>query len=225
MSAAGGIAKPMWEKQPEPWITELVQNGAFFPALALIDPYQNFQLSPDGYFFGVNMAIKREVLFRLGGFNPHSFGDRLLGDGDSGLLRKLWLNGSHIGFIPSAKVHHHIPATRMTIDYLKHWSHNWGAADAYTKYSQGMPSTGRLLLDLLALLVLRVPKMFFVWMLHSGKRDPLSVHRIMYSSAWMRQDPIYLAIDIFEEVQRVCYVSRLAKQSACGLKSAIPNAD
>lgn len=187
MSAAGGVAKPMWEKSPESWITNLVRDGSFFPALALIDPYQNFQLSPDGYFFGVNMGIKRDVLFRLGGFNPDSFGDRLLGDGDSGLLRKLWLNGSHVGFIPAAKVSHHIPEKRMTIDYLKHWSHNWGAADAYTKYSQAMPSTSRLILDLLKLLITRVPKMLIVSMLHSGKRDPRSVHRIMSVSYTMEQ--------------------------------------
>lgn len=187
MSAAGGIAKPMWEKSPEPWLTELIQDGKFFPALALIDPYSDFQLSPDGYFFGVNMAIKRDVLFRLGGFNPDSFGDRLLGDGDSGLLRKLWLNGLHIGFIPEAKVHHHIPAHRMTISYLKHWSHNWGAADAYTKYSQAMPLTSRLVLDVLSLLIFRVPKIFFVWLLHGGKSDPLSIHRIMSASYSLEQ--------------------------------------
>jgi hypothetical protein len=70
----------------------------------------------------------------------------------------------------------------MTIDYLKHWSHNWGAADAYTKYSQAMPSTSRLIFDLLKLLVTRVPKMILVWILHSGKHDPLSVHRMMSAS-------------------------------------------
>ncbi|MCI0615526.1 glycosyltransferase [bacterium] len=187
MSAAGGVAKPRWEKSPEPWLTELVQNGKFFPALALLDPYPNFQLSPDGYFFGVNVAIKRELLFRLGGFNPESFGNRFLGDGDTGLLRKLWLNGLHIGFIPTAKVHHHIPAHRMTISYLKHWAHNWGAEDAYSKYSQAMPSTARLCFDLLSLLVTRVPKIFFVWMLHSGKHDPRSVHRIMSASYSLEQ--------------------------------------
>ncbi|HEY7161295.1 MAG TPA: hypothetical protein VH815_08545, partial [Acidobacteriota bacterium] len=59
---------------------------------------------------------------------------------------------------------------------------NWGAADAYTKYSQAMPSTSRLISDFLLLLVTRVPKMLLVWLLHSGKYDPKSVHRIMSAS-------------------------------------------
>ena len=36
----------------------------------------HFRLGADGIFFGVNMAVRRDVLFAAGGFNPEIFGDR-----------------------------------------------------------------------------------------------------------------------------------------------------
>jgi glycosyltransferase involved in cell wall biosynthesis len=181
INAAGGPVEPEWEQKPEPWLTNVVSDGKFFPALGLMKPFGHFRLTPDCFFFGVNLAIEKKLLFELGGFNPESFGDRWLGDGESGLLRKLWQNGKHVAFVPNAKVHHHIPKHRMTLAYLKHWSRNWGASDAYTKYSPGVPDGSRLFGDLVKLL-LGFPKMFYVWLRHSGQRDPLSVHRIMWNS-------------------------------------------
>jgi glycosyltransferase involved in cell wall biosynthesis len=193
MNAAGGPVEPEWEQTPEPWLTNIVSDGKFFPALGLMKPFSHFRLTPDCFFFGVNMAIKKHLLFELSGFNPESFGDKWLGDGESGLLRKLWQNGKHIGFVPEAKVHHHIPKRRMTLAYLKHWSRNWGASDAYTKYSQSMPDATRLFGDLITLF-LGFPKMFYVWIRHSGQRDSLSIHRIMWNS-YTRE--------------RICYIWRL----------------
>ena len=48
-----------------------------------MEPYDGFRLDPNGVFFGVNMAIRRDVLLKLGGFNPDSFGDVWLGDGET----------------------------------------------------------------------------------------------------------------------------------------------
>src|SRR5207249_7611413 len=39
------------------------------------------------------MAIRRDVLFQVGGFNPDLVGDFFLGDGATGLNRKLWERG------------------------------------------------------------------------------------------------------------------------------------
>ena len=139
MNAAGGPVEPLWEETPEEWLSNLISDGKFFPALGLMKPFNTFRLTPDCFFFGVNLAIEKKLLFELGGFNPESFGDTWLGDGESGLLRKLWQNGKHVGFIHDARVHHNIPKHRMSIAYLKHWSRNWGASDSYTKYSQHMP--------------------------------------------------------------------------------------
>jgi glucosyl-dolichyl phosphate glucuronosyltransferase len=61
-----------------------------FPMLGLVDISETFRLEPQGFFFGGNMAIRREVLFQVGGFNPELVGDLYLGDGEVGLeLRDL----------------------------------------------------------------------------------------------------------------------------------------
>jgi glycosyltransferase involved in cell wall biosynthesis len=187
MKAAGGPVLPQWESPPEDWLKEIIGKDYFFPALALLDLYKEFRLSPDGLFFGVNLAVKRNVLFSLGGFNPDSFGAMWLGDGESGLLRRLLEKGMHVGYVPDAKVYHHIPPERMTRKYLKRWSQNWGATEAYAKYSEGLPSTARLFVDLFSLMILRMPKISYIALKHRGKNDPLSIHRIMWAHCALEQ--------------------------------------
>ncbi|HSE39791.1 MAG TPA: glycosyltransferase [Acidobacteriota bacterium] len=180
MKAAGGPARPRWDLTPDEWLKRVVGDSSFFPALALMELFSDFRLTPDGLFFGVNLAIKKDVLFSLGGFNPDAFGAVWLGDGESGLLRKLLEKGMHVGYVSDAIVYHHIPPERLTVKYLKQWSRNWGATEAYSKYSQQMPSTLRLMIDLFASMILRTPKIMYIVLRHGGKRDWLSIHRIMW---------------------------------------------
>ena len=113
MAAAGGPVKPKWDVNPPPWLLEYLAKYMDrynnFTLLSLMDLSNTFSLSKQGYFFGVNMAIRKEILFKVGGFNPDSFGDIWLGDGESGLNRKLWKRSELIGYIPDALVYHHIP--------------------------------------------------------------------------------------------------------------------
>jgi len=141
MAAAGGRVLPKWEVPPPAWLRALVQaDPSMFPALSLLDLSPEFRLSRDGIFFGVNMAIRRDALFSTGGFNPEIFGDRWLGDGETGLNRKLWARGELIGYVPDAVVYHHVPPERMTIGYLRKRQANDGACDMYAKFHSGMPS-------------------------------------------------------------------------------------
>jgi hypothetical protein len=141
MVAAGGPVQPVWETPPPVWLRGLMQaDPTMFPSLSLLDLSSDFSLSTDGIFFGVNMAIRRAALFELGGFNPEIFGDRWLGDGETGLNRKLWATGQLIGYVPSALVYHHVPAERMTVAYLRRRQANDGACDMYARFHQRMPS-------------------------------------------------------------------------------------
>src|SRR5438128_12312301 len=77
MSAAGGPVLPDWEVPPPAWLSVLMQaDPTMFPVLSLLNLSDEFQLTRDGIFFGVNMAIRRQALFTAGGFNPEIFGDR-----------------------------------------------------------------------------------------------------------------------------------------------------
>jgi glycosyltransferase involved in cell wall biosynthesis len=147
MAAAGGPARPIWEVPPPDWLLAFMRTQpAMFPVLSLLEPFQEFRLAPDGYFFGVNMAIRREVLLDVGGFNPDSFGNIWLGDGETGLNRKLWRQGLLVGYIPEAVAYHHVPPERMTLAYFRRREANDGACDMYARFHQrGVPGAVGLL--------------------------------------------------------------------------------
>ena len=153
MVAAGGPVKPKWDVNPPQWLLDYL--GKYmdrydnFTLLSLMDLPNKFSLSHQGYFFGVNMAIRKDVLFEVGGFNPDSFGDIWLGDGESGLNRKLWERNELIGYIPNALVYHHIPQSRMTLNYFCHRMANEGASDMYSIYHRGIPNKLFLILNMI----------------------------------------------------------------------------
>jgi glucosyl-dolichyl phosphate glucuronosyltransferase len=188
MAAAGGPARPVWEVPPPHWLPRFMQTQpTMFPILSVLEPFNEFRLSADGYFFGVNMAIRRHVLLEVGGFNPDSFGNTWLGDGETGLNRKLWERGLLVGYVPEAIVYHHVPAERMTLDYFRRREANDGACDVYAQFHQaGVPGTAGLLRtglgiaaasarDWLASLILR------------GRTDPRSLRvQLRAERAWAR---------------------------------------
>ena len=149
MVAAGGPVRPFWDVPPAKWLLDFVGNAKIFGPLSLMEPYDIFHLDPKGFFFGVNMAIRRSVLFEVGGFNPELIGDLTLGDGESGLVRKLQERGSLIGYVPGALVHHHIPPARMTLDYLSRWQAHLAGAQLYSRYHTHMSGFFRLAGDAL----------------------------------------------------------------------------
>jgi len=148
MAAAGGPVRPAWEVSPPEWLLEFMGDKRVFPILSLMEPYDEFRLDSRGFFYGVNMAIRRNVLFEVGGFNPEAFGEIWLGDGETGLNRKLWRRGMLIGYVPRAIVYHHIPPERMTVGYFLRRMANEGACDAYARYHHGIPSRLILIRDI-----------------------------------------------------------------------------
>lgn len=155
MAAAGGRILPKWDVPPPGWLCRLIQaDPSMFPALSLLDRSEKFELSRDGIFFGVNMAIRRDVLFAAGGFNPEIFGSRWLGDGETGLNRKLWATSQLVGYVPDALVYHHVTPERMTVQYLTRRQSHEGACDMYARFhaGAGVPSVAGLASTAMAIL-------------------------------------------------------------------------
>ena len=146
MVAAGGPVRPRWEAEPPKWLQQFLKGKTMFPILSINDSGSMFSLDPRGYFFGVNMAIRRSILFEVGGFNPDSFGKVWLGNGETGLNHKLWQREMLVGYVPDAIVYHHIPAERMTLEYFRGRMANEGACDMYTRFHKKMPGPLGLLL-------------------------------------------------------------------------------
>ncbi len=170
MVAAGGPVRPIWEAPPPQWLLDYMGDSKIFNTLSLMEPYGEFRLDSQGFFFGVNMAIRRDVLFKVGGFNPESFGDIWLGDGESGLNRKLWKDNLLVGYVPTAMVHHHIPPSRMTVDYFCRRLANEGACDMYSSYHKGIPNNLHLLKHIVQIVV---QNKFWLKSLLIGKRNDL----------------------------------------------------
>jgi GT2 family glycosyltransferase len=147
MVAAGGPVRPVWEVPPPKWLLDYIGDAKTFSPLSLMEPYDEFRLDAKGFFFGVNMAIRRDMLFAVGGFNPELIGSFTVGDGESGLNRKLQERGCLIGYVPDALVYHHIPPARMTPDYLCRWQAHLAGAQLYSHYHMHMPSPPKLAID------------------------------------------------------------------------------
>lgn len=144
MAAAAGPVELAWDAPPPPWLERYVRDDDGSPC-----PWRHTLLSLmtrpmfpgagqffSGFvgFYSVNMSMRREVFFEVGGFNPEAYGDVWLGDGESGLSHKLWNHGYIVGYAPEAQVHHHIPPERMTVNYLcRRWA-NEGACETYTEF-------------------------------------------------------------------------------------------
>lgn len=181
LAAAGGPILPVWQEDPPTWLTDLIhRSGDHFPPLALMDRGDKALEDPNGFFFSANMAIRLKALVKGGGFRPEAFGAKWLGNGESGLNRRLRELGLQVGYVPEAVMHHHIPARRMTLDYLAHWNSNAAASDAFALYHPHIPRFPRLCGDLLRL-VLHQARLWVAFPL--SRRDPQSP---TWLDRWMR---------------------------------------
>jgi glycosyltransferase involved in cell wall biosynthesis len=155
MAAAGGPVH-LDAAVPVPhWLTRVMapplRATGMFPPLSLLERGPDFLLEPTGVIFGGNMAIRRAVLFQVGGFNPELIGSRCVGDGETGLNQKLWQIGALIGYVPGALQYHHLPAERLTLDALCQRMRQQGASDAYSAVHPHLPSRLRLLRHLVGM--------------------------------------------------------------------------
>jgi glucosyl-dolichyl phosphate glucuronosyltransferase len=174
MVAAGGPVWPVWEIPCPEWLLDFMGDAKIFGPLSLMEPYDEFRLGPQGFFFGVNMAIRRDILFKVGGFNPESFGDIWLGDGETGLNRKLWKQGLLVGYVPQAVVYHHIPTQRMQVEYLCRRMANEGACDMYAHFHHRVPKSLRLLVHA-ASIAIRNSQFWIAALWLRGKTDARSL--------------------------------------------------
>lgn len=187
MAAAGGRVLPAWDVPPPAWLCAAMRpDPTMFPALSLLDLSPEFRLSADGFFFGVNMAVRREALFAAGGFNPEIFGDRWLGDGETGLNRKLCARGELVGYVPNALVYHHVSPQRMTVSYLRRRQTHEGACDMYSRFHPHVPPTASLLQTLLEIVRESVRDWAAEPLFH-GRTDPRALRvQLRAVRAWAR---------------------------------------
>ena len=144
VACAGGKTVPRWEGTVPPWLDELPQS--FLSLLDLGESEQQLQW-PDGV-FGCNMAVRRAVLYEVGGFHPDGIADpRLIwyrGDGETGLHKKIYQAGYKVIYTPKAWLHHRIPASRLRPEAICRRAFLQGISDSYSDIRE-QPSRSRML--------------------------------------------------------------------------------
>jgi MoaA/NifB/PqqE/SkfB family radical SAM enzyme/glycosyltransferase involved in cell wall biosynthesis len=138
VALVGGKILPRFGIEPPPWLERfwhLTPTGRTLGMLSLIDLGEpSREVNPD-YIWGCNYAVRKEVLFKAGGFHPDALPAALIryrGDGEVGLSRKIKQLGYRAWYHPKALVHHVIPADRLKPSYFLKRQFNQGISDSYT---------------------------------------------------------------------------------------------
>jgi glucosyl-dolichyl phosphate glucuronosyltransferase len=117
VACSGGKIVPKWEGSVPSWLGQF--DGGY---LSLLDLGIQTKELTEPNVWGCNMAVRKSVLFEVGGFNPDGVGDKrfiwLRGDGECGLENKILKRGLKIIYEPRAWLYHRIPESRLVPQYF-----------------------------------------------------------------------------------------------------------
>lgn len=127
---AGGPVRPIWEAARPPWLADELLS-----ALTILDWPGGAHAITDldkQWLAGANLAVRREVLERVGGFAPglDRSGVRLLSSGDVFLQRQIAVLGQVVWYEPDIAAQHTVPASRLTRDWFRERYWAQGLSDA-----------------------------------------------------------------------------------------------
>lgn len=118
--ACGGYIAPIWESPPPPWLTQ-----RFHGFLAVrTDRNDDYVMTPDSALpFGANIAFRRDVFDRVGGFDTQRGrkGLVLAGGEDGEMFERILAAGLKVVFLGGSRVHHKVEAFRLTKRYFRRW--------------------------------------------------------------------------------------------------------
>ena len=127
-AGTGGKIVPVWNFPKPDWI-QLNGSHKSIPAIVHFDlgeercPIQTAA-------FGANMAFRKEMFLRYGGFRPDlgpTVGSEIRGE-DSEFCRRLIKAGESLIYVPTAIVYHPVDRKRIRKSYFKAWSLGRGRA-------------------------------------------------------------------------------------------------
>jgi glucosyl-dolichyl phosphate glucuronosyltransferase len=141
----GGPVLPIWEAPPPQWLD--LTRSDLWGTIAILDygaarfAFEDRRRVP----LGANMGLRRSLVERVGGFRAElgrSNGRRVLGQEVPELLaRSRRVNGRGV-YVPEMRVHHHIPAARLTKTYYRRWWLGKGYSKAILDLAQPITETG-----------------------------------------------------------------------------------
>jgi len=140
----GGKNLPKFESEPPEWILKLwdkkIQGNQIVGALSIIDLGDEIKGINPYHVFGCNFSIRKEIVFKAGGFHPDGMPQELIkyrGDGESHVSKYVLDNKLIAKYNPKASVYHLVSNNRMTNSYFCQRAYNQGISDSYTNIRNG----------------------------------------------------------------------------------------
>jgi glycosyltransferase involved in cell wall biosynthesis len=139
----GGPVRPMWEAAPPRWLDP---SGNLGGTIAVKDHgrdpfiFEDRRKTP----LGVNMAVRRELVERVGGFRVDlgRTGQSLLGQEQAEFFYRTRSAGARGLYVPEMVLEHHVPARRLTHDYFRRWWYWKGISQARVHRIHGRTELG-----------------------------------------------------------------------------------
>lgn len=118
----GGPVRPMWGAAPPSWLDP---SGNLGGTIAVKDHgtepfvFEDRLKTP----LGVNMAVRRSLIERIGGFRPDlgRKGGSLLGQEQAEFFYRSREAGARGLYVPDMVLDHDVPASRLTFNYFRRW--------------------------------------------------------------------------------------------------------
>ena len=126
--AFGGKILPVFESGEAPkWLSKW--NFSWVSAIDMGDSVKLF--NGKAFPIGANMGIRREMLSEVGPFNTQLGRSKknLMGGEEKDLFERIRNQGGNIYYFPDVLVHHVIPPTRTTKDYIKRMGEGVGRSE------------------------------------------------------------------------------------------------
>jgi hypothetical protein len=137
--------RPIWGAAPPPWLD--LNRGDLWGTIAIQD-HGSTQMSYEAAGkvpLGANMAVRRDVFERAGGFRAdlgRANGRVVMGQEVPEWLLRVRSAGFGGTYVPRMEVHHHIPAARLTKNYFRRWWVGKGVSRAMLERIQPVTDRG-----------------------------------------------------------------------------------
>ena len=211
----GGPVRPIWGGERPDWLDE---RGNLGGTIAVKDH------GPGSFVFeeqrktplGVNMAVRRRLVERIGGFRPDlgRNGRSLLGQEQAEFFYRSREVGARGLYVPDMVLDHVVPASRLTRSYFRRWWYWKGISHARVHRMHGSTELG---VD-----TRTVPRLFGVPRFVFGN----TVRSVRgWARAWVERDPRrraerWLAICYYAGYCRECW--RKGATGAAGVRQSAP---
>jgi glucosyl-dolichyl phosphate glucuronosyltransferase len=167
--AVGSKILIQWDHEPEPWVRQ------YEGLLGRLDWTKKVVVEHGMELFGGSLSVRRDVFFRVNGFNPGQVGEYLVGDCDTGICRKFSNEGILVGYTPLTTMWHlQTVEKNANLKDLKRRFANCGISDAYGATFYNWETT-RVVKDFLG----KTRGILSGFLIAMKKRDAGNLHRYM----------------------------------------------